>query len=78
MFETVRRFIRDDRGASAVDYAVVMAVFAMAVLATMNVVGSEAAHQLSSTQSQLTNSASLVGPGSGSGSGTGARVGAGG
>jgi hypothetical protein len=55
-----------------------MAVFAMAVLATMNVVGSEAAHQLSSTQSQLTNSASLVGPGSGSGSGTGARVGAGG
>ena len=63
MQASLRRFLADSRGGSAFDYSLVAAVFAMALMATMSVVGGEASNQLTSTQSRLSNAASYTGPG---------------
>jgi Flp pilus assembly pilin Flp len=60
MPDSTRALIDDQRGGSLFDYAILAAVFAMSVLATTSLVSHAAAGQLVSTQTLLTNAASLT------------------
>ena len=55
MLELLRRFSAEAHGGPASEYAVIAAVFALAVLASMTLIRSESTNQLTGTQSGLTN-----------------------
>jgi Flp pilus assembly pilin Flp len=50
---SLRLLVRDERGATMAEYALIAAVFALAMMAVLNLIQSESGAQLSTTQNNL-------------------------
>jgi pilus assembly protein Flp/PilA len=50
---TLTRFLRDERGATAVEYGLLTALISVAIMATLSTVGADLAHTFSTTSTQI-------------------------